>query len=231
MPKWLKNLINRIFLLSGAIVDSKWFWFFKLMLQNANVPEEYRYMFCPKEENVVFIDCWANVWLVTDIARFMNMEVYAFEPNPQALRLLNKKYSEDTMVHIYPNAVSNKNWKMDFYSNETELFDQWATIVKECAEIEWWKSDKVQVDIVKLSDIIKRDILPNQKKIHLLKLDIEWAEFDVINDIIDEWLYKNIKYIVVETHERFFKDWKQKIRELKQRIQENNIKNIYLDWI
>ncbi len=230
MPEWLKNLIQRNFLLSGAIVDPKWFWFFNLMLENANVPKKYRFMFCPKEENSVFIDCWANVWLIIDIARFMDMEVYAFEPNPQAIKLLNKKYVNDEKVHIYPNAVSNKNWKMDFYTNETEMFDQWATIIKECAEIEWWKNDKVEVDIVRLSDIIKNDILQNHKKIHLLKLDIEWAEFDVINDIIDEWLYNNVKYIVVETHERFFKNWKQKMKDLQQKIKEKNISNIYLDW-
>ena len=72
---------------------------------------------------------------------------------------------------------------------------------------------------------------PLHKQIHLLKLDIEWAEFDVINDIIDEWIYENIKYIVVETHERFFKDWKTRIKNLQQKIKDNNIKNIYLDWI
>ncbi len=201
------------------------------MLQNAKVPPKYRYMFCPKEEDSVFIDCWANVWLIIDIARFMDMEVYAFEPNPQAIRLLNKKYIDDGKVHIYPNAVSDKNWKMDFYINETELFDQWATIIEECAEIEWWKNDKVEVDIVRLSEVIKKDILPKYKKIHLLKLDIEWAEFDVVNDIIDEWLYNNIKYIVVETHERFFKDWKSKLKKLETKIKQKWITNIYLDWI
>jgi FkbM family methyltransferase len=145
--------------------------------------------------------------------------------------LLNKKYIDDKKVHIYPNAVSNKNWKMNFYSNEIELFDQWATIVKECAEIEGWKNEKVSVDIVKLTQIINNDILPRHKKVHLLKLDIEGAEFDVINDIIDEQLYKNINYIVVETHERFFQNWKKMLKNIKTKIKENWITNIYLDWI
>lgn len=231
LPNTLQDLIKRVYLLSEAIVDPQGFWFFKLMLQNANVPQKYRFMFCPKEENAVFVDCWANVWSIVDIARFMDMEVYAFEPNPQAIRLLNKKYIDDNKVHIYPNAVSNKNWKKEFYINEIELFDQWATIVEECAWIEWWKNNKVEVNIVRLSEVIKNDILPRHSKIHLLKLDIEWAEFDVINDIIDEWIYNNIKYIVVETHERFFRDWKQKIKDIQQKIKGKNITNIYLDWI
>ena len=120
---------------------------------------------------------------------------------------------------------------MDFYINRAEMFDQWATIIKECADIEWWKNDRVEVDIVRLSEIIKNDILPKHKKIYLVKLDIEWAEFDVLNDIIDEWLYNCIKYIVVETHERFFKDWNNILLRLKKRIEDNWIENIYLDWI
>ena len=167
LPNTLQDLIKRVYLLSEAIVDPQGFWFFKLMLQNANVPQKYRFMFCPKEENAVFVDCWANVWSIVDIARFMDMEVYAFEPNPQAIRLLNKKYIDDNKVHIYPNAVSNKNWKKEFYINEIELFDQWATIVEECAWIEWWKNNKVEVNIVRLSEVIKNDILPRHSKIHL----------------------------------------------------------------
>ncbi len=201
------------------------------MLENANVPFKYRYMFSTDMDDAVFIDCWANVGLIIDIARFMNMEVYAFEPNPKAVRLLDKKYFDDKKVHIYPNAVSNKNWTMDFYINDKELFDQSATIIKECAEIEWWKWEKIQVDIVRLVDIIKNDILSKHKNIHLLKLDIEGAEFDVIEDIVNEWLYKSINYIVVETHERFFKDWKLKLRNLQKTINELGIKNIYLDRI
>lgn len=100
--------IQKLEYVTWAIVDPKWFWFFSLMLENANVPQKYRYMFFPKEDNAVFIDCWANVWLIIDIARFMDIEVYAFEPNPQAIRLLNKKYRDDKKVHIYPNAVSSK---------------------------------------------------------------------------------------------------------------------------
>ena len=229
--RWLPRMVKKLSYLPWAIVDPRGFWFLNLMFDNANIPNKYRYMFIPDENDAVFLDCWANVWLVTDIARFMDMEVYAFEPNPQAITLLNKKYINDRKVHIYPNAVSNKNGKMDFYMDRTEIFDQWATIIKECADIEWWKNDKVEVGILRLSEIIKNDILPKHKKIYLLKLDIEWAEFDVLDDIIDEWLYKYIKYIVVETHERFLKDWDNMLLKLKKKIEDKWIGNIYLDWI
>ena len=227
------RIIKKIEYISDAISDPNWFWFINFLLENAWVPKKYRYIFFPEKDWEVFLDCWMNVWLITDIARKMDMEVYWFEPNPVAVRLLNKKYKDDKLVHIYPCAVSNEEWEMDFYIDPKWLFDQWATIVKEQAEIEggWRLNNSIKVPVRKLTDIVKKDILPEHKHIHLLKIDIEGSEFWVVNDIIDEWLYKDITYIVVETHERFFKDWKKMLQDLKDKIKENDIDNIYLDWI
>ena len=215
-----------------AIVDPNWFWFLNYMLVNAKVPSKYKYLFFPLEDNAVFLDCGMNVWLITDIARKTDMEVYWFEPNPACVRLLNKKYKNDKLVHIYPCAVSNEEWQMDLIYDHRYLFAQWATIFDECAEIEGVEkkeSNVVSVPVRKLTTIIKQDILPKHKHIYLCKIDIEWAEFWVVNDIINEWLYKDITYIVVETHERFFKDWKKMLNDLNNRIKENKIDNIFLD--
>jgi hypothetical protein len=92
-------------------------------------------------------------------------------------------------------------------------------------------NNSVKVKVKKLTNIIKNEILHKHKHIHLLKMDIEWSEFWVLNDIIDEELYKDITYIVVETHERWIKDWKNLLKELKNKIKEKNIKNIYLDRV
>lgn len=226
-PAPLKRLIKRTYTLSGAIVDPKWFWFLTLMFENAYIQEKFRYMFFSEEENPILIDCWANVWLITDIWRFLNWEVYAFEPNPQAVRLLNQKYINDDKVHLYPQAVSNRNWEVTFYVPDNSLYYVAGSLYSDKSANNW---SNYSVNVVKLTDVIKKDILPKHKKIHLLKLDIEWAEFDVINDIIDEWIYKHIRYIVVETHERMFKNWKMMLKDLKNKIKNNNINNIFLDW-
>ncbi|MDR2415528.1 MAG: hypothetical protein LBD75_02725 [Candidatus Peribacteria bacterium] len=66
--------------LSDAIVDPNGYGFLKLMFENANVPQKYRYIFNPPEENAIFVDCGANVGLIIDIALRLGMESYAFEP-------------------------------------------------------------------------------------------------------------------------------------------------------
>lgn len=226
-PAPLKRWIKRTYTLSWAIVDPKWFGFLNLMFENAYVQEKYRYIFFSEEDNPVLIDCWANVWLITDIWRFLWYEVYSFEPNPQAVKLLNRKYLNDGKVHLYPNAVSDKDWSMEFFVGDCSLYDVAGSLYSN-----WWMNEKkhsYSVKVLRLVDVINKDILSKHKRIHLLKLDIEWSEFEVVNDIIDEWLYNYIDYIVVETHERFFKDWKEKLSKLKNRINEKNIDNIFLD--
>lgn len=218
LPKSIRRFIERPFLISGAICDPNGFWKLKLMFENAGIDKKYQYMFLPEKEWEIFCDCWANVWLITDIARFSDMEVYAFEPNPQAVRFLNKKYSDDKNVHIIPKAVWNTNWIIDFFVKDWELFDCGATTCEEMAKNDnHWK--KISVEMIKLVDYLKI-IVKEHGYIYLLKLDIEWSEFDVINSIIDEKLYKKITYIVVETHERFFKNWKVMLKNVKDKISE-----------
>lgn len=60
---------------------------------------------------------------------------------------------------------------------------------------------------------------------------IEGAEFDVLQTIIDKQIYKHINYIICETHERFFVDGNAKMQHLHAQIEQNNITNIFLDWI
>ena len=65
---------------------------------------------------------------------------------------------------------------------------------------------------------------------YLIKLDIEGAEFDVINQLIDKKLSSSFDYMVCETHERLFSDGEAKLTALKKRLKEQNIYNIFLDW-
>ncbi|MDO4937836.1 MAG: FkbM family methyltransferase, partial [Sutterellaceae bacterium] len=68
-------------------------------------------------------------------------------------------------------------------------------------------------------------------KPYLVKLDIEGAEFDVLNKLIDSNLCDAFDHLVCETHERFFKDGDKRMVELNQKLKDRNIKNVYLDWI
>lgn len=49
----------------------------------------------------------------------------------------------------------------------------------------------------------------------------------MLDSLIEQKLYENVEYIMVETHERFFENPKEKIENLKEKIAKNNIQNIF----
>lgn len=76
-----------------------------------------------------------------------------------------------------------------------------------------------------------KKLMTEHGKIHLVKLDIEGAEFEVLDAILEQNLFSHIDYLMVETHERFFTNSKAKIRQLQTKIRQKNATNIYLDWV
>ena len=70
-----------------------------------------------------------------------------------------------------------------------------------------------------------------KKEISLLKMDIEGSEIEILNKIIDLNMHVKIKYIFVETHERFSHKLGLETAKLKLRIKNLNINNINLDWV
>ncbi len=123
---------------------------------------------------------------------------------------------------------------MEFFhqSSEDENFldkSQWATLVKYTMDIGDKQISKEQVQAIDFCRFLE-EILRQHKEIYVVKLDIEGSEFEVLKQMIAKNLYKDIKYIFAETHERFFADGDQKMKELQDLIQQKNITNIYLDW-
>lgn len=122
-------------------------------------------------------------------------------------------------------AVSDKSGTARFLLHD-------ATSQGNCIELNEMLVSSADYDEVKLIDLVEyitQNILP--QRIFMLKLDIEGAEFEVMDKIISSKLYEKIDYIACETHERYFKDGKEKIKNLREKIAQNNIKNIFLDWI
>ncbi len=221
----LCKLIEQNKLLAGALVDKNGLGMLRLMLANAEVPEQYKTIFYDFPENALCLDCGANVGLITDIVLFMNGKSICFEPNKTAVNMLHKKYKHNPNVKIEAVAVSDKDSSatLSFYGQ----YDRGANICGFKGEQEKPKKLSYTVKTIRLSEYINS--LP--ENVYLLKLDIEGAEFDVIPDLIKSGAINRCKYVVCETHSRFFEDGSQKMEHLQKIISDFNIKNLYMEWI
>ena len=221
----LYKLLKQNELLGGAIADKYGLGMLKLMLANAGVPEQYKTIFYDMPEKALCLDCGANVGLVTDIILFMNGKSICFEPNKTVLKMLYKKYKYNANVTIEDVAVSDK-----FSSADLCLYGQYDRGANICGfkgELEKPKNLSYAVKTIRLSDYINK----LAEDIYLLKLDIEGAEFDVVPDLIKTGAINKCKYVVCETHSRFFEDGHQRMEILRKMISDFKINNLYMEWV
>ena len=183
------------------------------------------------------IDGGANLGLFSDLMLSLGAEVIAFEPNPILCRHLVKKYQIDEKngessfapLLLKRDAISTKNEELQFSMPKSGSFINQS----QGGSIEDVVCGGAKLDFdVRAIDFVSylRQLKAEGRRPYLIKLDIEGAEFDVLNSILDSGLHDSFDYLVCETHERFFKDGDKLINQLKDRLKEENINNIFLDW-
>ena len=215
------NNIEKILINSNKIAICE------LIMKHLYCPIQYKHILLDIKEGDICIDCGANYGLFTRLVYIQKGICYSFEPNSSLYEHLLKMYKNTDNVYLYQYAVSNENKTTKFFKvSENNYFkDQGFSISINVGDY----YDEIKA--IKLSDFIKNEILKENNSIYLLKMDIEGEEFNVLEDIIENELYYNIKYIFVETHERFLEDGNERLIKLKNLIKERNIDNIYLDWV
>jgi len=124
-------------------------------------------------------------------------KVYGFEPNPNALSNLNYRYGSNTKVKIVDKAVSDTNGKCQFFyhpDNSTISAFNKNHISFHLPEKEIINFD---VETVKLDSFCNAE---NIDFIDLIKVDVEGAEYMILHSL-DLNFYRNVKYLLIETHE------------------------------
>lgn len=84
-----------------------------------------------------------------------------------------------------------------------------------------------EVEVIDLVDFLRNVGEP----VSVLKMDIEGAEVECIESILDSGIHKSIGQILVETHEEIFTDLVDRTRALRERIEHEKIMNIDLSWV
>ena len=161
-----------------------------LLLSINHVYESFETMLIQKEikrENVV-LDIGAHIGYYTLIfAKLVgkNGKVYAFEPEPTNFDLLKKNVEINGYknVVLINKAVSNKNGKTKLYLGKENTADHRI-----------YKSDDsrkfIEIETVKLDDYFK-----NHRKVDFIKMDVQGAEYSVLQGMSK--LLKNNKTIKI----------------------------------
>jgi FkbM family methyltransferase len=180
----------------------------------------------------IVIDCGANVGKIIKPLLHFKPTIYCFEPNPVAFQQLRENLGSQENIHFIEKGVGVENKTARLFkhvssidSEEKELIHSVsASLLSNKPNVD--KDNYYEINIIDLLEFIRRI----DKEIFIVKIDIEGAEVELVNALIDNILHNKIKYIFVETHEYTIPDLLNATIALKNRVKQLNINNIYFNW-
>lgn len=179
------------------------------------------------DETSLCIDLGANVGKISEIFALTSAKVLSYEPDPWAFGKLKERLSKFENVELHEAAVGTESGEAILYrapnfEKDREKLSLGASLAK---------GSNGENFSVKLYDV--RQLLKNLgQPVDILKIDIEGAEIDMMNALInDDALLKKIRYVFVETHETFNEEFRLKTDKLRRKIELRKLVNINLDWV
>ncbi len=139
----------------------------------------------------VVVDAGANIGLTALFyaLTYPHAHVYAFEPEPATFALLEKNVKQVPLnnVHLFKTALAGSEKVLDFFVHPTRNLEHSFFNIHTA-------SSKIQVSALSVDSLF--DYL-GVKKIDVLKLDVEGAEFEIIKNLTR---LKDVGFIMGEIH-------------------------------
>lgn len=174
----------------------------------------------------IFLDCGANVGDASALLLKRGVTVHAFEPDPMAGDLLSERFGKDPNFTLHRVAVGAWPRRAALYRmQDASIGDTEASsLIDRGTEFHGSSVDVEVIDLFAFVDSLGR-------RVETLKLDIEGAEIELLERMLDEKRWTQFDIVLVETHERFSEDMDDRLQAIRTRIAGNAIDNIDLTWV
>ena len=150
----------------------------------------------------IVLDLGANIGEITAQLASTGAKVHAYEPDPLTFSLLDERFREFNNVVTHNKAVGAKTGSARLRRMKGVADPSKWRAASEGASIRYTDQrmnlgDSVDVEILSFMDIVNS----HEKRIKLIKMDIEGAEWDILDTIFSMPEPFNFEYLFVETHE------------------------------
>lgn len=180
------------------------------------------------------MDCGANLGVVTAVLAETEADIMAFEPDPWAFSQLQAKFGDHPRVKLVNAAVGAtagtvKLMRSENFDDNPTGASVKSTILDGGRAID--EGNAVEVELIDFPRLL-RDTMAERGQIAFVKMDIEGAELEILEEMERQDLFGTIRCIVAETHERKFKDLRPRFRDLRRRMAAAYpTSKVNLDWI
>jgi FkbM family methyltransferase len=138
-------------------------------------------------------------------------QVFGFDPTPKAIDWVRSQ-NLPAKFNFFDFGISNKSGFVDFYLPKNLKHVSGSYIIQNNISVK----EKIIVKMKSFEDII---IELGHKHIDVLKMDVEGAEYDVIEDMLNTKI--SINQFLIEFHERLFENGKSKTQKIIKKLNSN----------
>ena len=180
------------------------------------------------------LDLGANMGVVTEKLAATGADVIAYEPDPFAFATLQAKFAGQAHVTLVNAAVgvgsgTVRLMRADNFEANPVGASVKSTILDGGRRID--AENAVEVPLLDFPSII-RDLTGARGEVAFVKMDIEGAELDILEVMQREGLFAQVRSLVAETHERKFRDLRDRYKALRAAVAADFPGGrINLDWI
>ncbi|MAJ22874.1 MAG: hypothetical protein CBC24_03395 [Candidatus Pelagibacter sp. TMED64] len=187
-----------------------------------------------KNTKGLFIDCGSNIGQGFNMfKKFFPLKYFDYvliEPNPNCLNYLKEikkelEQKEENKIDIINKAASSKDGTTKFFGlseDKRGILSDGGSILKEHNSLSYdaIENKAIEVETFSLSDFIKRKSLLYDTII--LKLDIEGAEYEVLENLLFNKMHLKLNIIYNEFHSEYMDyDNKKKYNNLEKKLVHN----------
>ena len=184
----------------------------------------------------VVIDCGANLGTISGPLAATGAHVHAFEPDPYNFARLSSLFAETPNVMLHNSAVGvaagtvrlmrAANWE-----DNPDMASVKSTIIAGGRSIDGDTDHGIDVELIDFPAFL-RGLIAAHGEIAFVKMDIEGAELELLEEMQRQNLFSHIGLTVAETHERKFKDLRPRFAALRAAVgAEYPLTKVNLDWI
>ena len=157
-----------------------------------------------RDFGLVVIGAHFGVWLSEKISSYNNSNILLVEPVPYNYKILKSKFVESDNVQICTNVIYSENKKKNFYYvkelSVTKLGKHWASGIgsfdkqhilnhkNKRFQITENDIETIEIDFITFDDLVNKYQI---QSIDELQIDVEGAEFEILNSINFEKLKIN----------------------------------------
>jgi FkbM family methyltransferase len=184
----------------------------------------------------VVMDCGANVGDVARVLATTGATVHAFEPDPYAFKKLTAVAEDFDNIVLHNAAVGTKAGSIQLmratnFDDNPNSASVKSTIISGGRMIDENTENAVEVEMVSIFDFID-DIAVKHGQVSFLKMDIEGAELDILEQMLAQNTFEKVRLTVAETHEQKFKELRPRFRALRDAVSQAHPQTkVNLDWI